>query len=309
MKNLHTKPKYRSSKTDPQLPKYFAEVVGLSNSSLGGTIDGAIRMIQAHAAYTIAFCPLPKQAHPSYAQARFFGDCLCFELDSPVVVFPLRSEFYKHRYDVLPVARPLSSTAQKLRHVYDTYTREVSVALESVWSMRSGGLASVSYSSEEMDYDTDFPFTSKYSKVSRELQLYAHALRQLDPLGEFLAYYRILESVVRSNARKWIASNLVRIGEFKTGSVTIKNGLTSRKSDLFSLYKRRAMLRLLKLRNYFGSDDAIAKYLYVDNRCGIAHAKDSIRQSDFGDDYFSVAKDNYLMKLLTRLSIEDKRHS
>lgn len=305
--NLHSKRKRKPP--DYQMPKYFAEVVGLGNSSIGGIIDGSIRMIQASPSYTVAFCPLPKHSHPNFTIALFYGNCIAYLLDCPVIVLPQKTEFYKNRFDFLPITRPLPSLQPALNYVYDSFNRELCVALESIWSIRSGPLVCVEFASKEYNYDTDFQFTKLYSSVAKEIQLYSTSLRQLDPLNEYLNYYRILESTVQNNAKEWIEKSLNRIFNFPIVAVNVIDGLTRRKTDLYKLYRRKAKVRLSLLMKKYGNEKSIAEYLYNENRCGIAHGKSKIRKSDFSEDYFSIVKDNSLLKLLARLAIEDKRQT
>lgn len=292
---------------DPQMPKYFAEVVGLRDSSIGGTIDGSIRMIQGFSSYTVAFCPLAKHSHPNFNQALFYGNCISYLLDSPVIVLPQKSEFYKNNFDHLPITRPSPNLKPALNYVYDSFNRELCVALESIWSMRCGPLVSVEFASEEYNYESDFQFTKFYKCVSKELQLYSSSLRQLDPLSEYLAYYRILESSNQNNAKEWIENSLNKIFNYPIEPVNVIDGLTRRKADLYKLYRRRAKVRLSFLKKQFNTEKLIAEYLYNENRCGIAHGKSNIKKSDFSVDYFSIVKDNYIIKLLARLAIEEKR--
>jgi len=301
--SLNRKRKRKSS--DFQMPKYFAEIIGLGSSSIGGTIDGLIRMIQGSPSYTVAFCPLPKCSHPKYKTVLFYGDCISYLLDSPVIVLPQKSEFYKNHFSFLPITRPLPTS--KPSYVYDSFNRELCVALEALWSMRFGSLVYVEFSSEEYNYDTDFQFTKLYSCVSKEIQLYSASLRQLDPLNEYLAYYRVLESTNKNNAKEWIELSLNRIFDFPIEAINVVDAMTRQKADLYQLYRRRAKARLSYLKKKFGTDKSISEYLYHENRCGIAHGKSNIRKSDFSEDYFSIIKDNYLVKLLARLAIEYKR--
>lgn len=289
------------------MPKYYAEVVGLNNSSIGGTIDGTIRMIQEFSSYTVGFCPLPKYPHPNFNKVLFYGNCISYLLDCPVIVLPQKAEFYKNRFDHLPITRPLPSLKPALNHVYDSFNRELCVALESIWAMRCGPLVSVEFASEKYNYDSDFQFTKLYQCVTKELQLYSTSLRQLDPLSEYLAYYRILESTNQNNAKGWIEKSLNRIFNFPIEAVNVIDGMTRRKADLYKLYRRRAKVRLSFLKKQFGTEKSVAEYLYNENRCGIAHGKSKIKKSDFNEDYFSIVKDNYIIKLLARLAIEDKR--
>lgn len=133
----------KRNSSDYQMPKYFAEVIGIGDFSIGGTIDGSIRMIQAPQSHSLAFCPLPKNSHPTFTKALFHGNCISYLLDSPVVVLPQKKEFYKNNFDFLPVTRPLSSLKPAFNYVYDSFSRDLCVALEAIWSLRNGPFVSI----------------------------------------------------------------------------------------------------------------------------------------------------------------------
>ena len=50
----------------------------------------------------------------------------------------------------------------------------------------------------------------------------------------------------------------------------------------------------------------MAEYFYHENRCGIAHGKADIKEYDFGFNIEEISKDIYILKLLSRIAIEDK---
>jgi hypothetical protein len=50
----------------------------------------------------------------------------------------------------------------------------------------------------------------------------------------------------------------------------------------------------------------IAKYFYHENRCGIAHGMSDVKEYDFKYNIEKLLRDVYIMKLLSRISAEDK---
>jgi hypothetical protein len=141
--------------------------------------------------------------------------------------------------------------------------------------------------------------------VSQEIHLYSVALRQADALGEFLCYYRVIESATRSNGKAWISSALDVLPAHDYGHIGIGHEGVRRARNLLSIWRSKALRRLSVLRQRFGSPAGIAGYLYNTNRCGIAHGKDIVR-ADITQSYFEVVRDTYLLKLLARLAIDQK---
>lgn len=78
-----------------------------------------------------------------------------------------------------------------------------------------------------------------------------------------------------------------------------------KRNNLFEIYKYKAGLRLKELKNEL-EVDKLPDYLYNENRCGIAHGKGRIKEYDYNENVINIARDNYIMKLIARLAIEDK---
>jgi len=147
--------------------------------------------------------------------------------------------------------------------------------------------------------------------VAKELSLYSTALRQIDPFSEFLDYYRVIESISGSNGRDWISKNLPRLEVYNFGFLEFGSDALPRihkhrrRINVFSVYRRRALARLRILTRQLAGK-SVAEYFYVENRCGIAHGKQNVKKYDFKYNIEAVSKDNYILKLLSRMGIEDK---
>jgi hypothetical protein len=50
----------------------------------------------------------------------------------------------------------------------------------------------------------------------------------------------------------------------------------------------------------------MAKYFYHRVRCGIAHGRQGVKVYDFAEDVSTVVQDCYVLKLLSRMAIEEK---
>jgi hypothetical protein len=286
------------------------------------TIDGAVALIQPHAQAILCLCPLAGMPQPLESVAWYYADCIAYEHDIPVIVLPTRGDFdrFGYRY-ALEDARPQQAfivrhgrgrTTKRIipgrsrkRDVKDFYADQLCSILEEVRGLRHGPLTFVSFRHRDIDARIDLPYLSKYAGAAQEIHLYAVALRQVDALGEFLNYYRVIESATGSNGKTWVAAALDRLQTHDFGGILITHDLAFRTRNLLSIWKRRALRRLSTLQKEHGSSSTIAKYLYNVNRCGIAHGTNIVK-ADITLSYFNVVRDAYVLKLLARLAIDEK---
>src|SRR5207245_1451766 len=68
----------------------------------------------------------------------------------------------------------------------------------------------------------DLAISDAYGGAETLLRLYGTALRQADPLSEFLNYYRVIEAVAEQdtgerNGKKWVATNLASLDGHEFG--------------------------------------------------------------------------------------------
>lgn len=170
-------------------------------------------------------------------------------------------------------------------YINTSYCQSLSMAYETINCIRLGPLGYVNFRWPGFDKEVDIPYTKKYSRVAKELSLYSMAVRQIDPLSEFLYYYRVIESVTSSNGKEWILKNLGRLVNYDFGFLEFGSdaliGRHRRRTNVFSIYKIRALKRMEELNNKL-SGRTIAEYFYHENRCGIAHGKADIKEYDFG---------------------------
>lgn len=280
--------------------RYVVYLIGLASDSVGNvTIDRQVWLYQVHKTSGIALVPLGTSPQLSYEKALFFADCLSYDHDIPSFIEPSALEFRKQGYTFL-----LGKVSRKLTREW--YFHDLVSAWELARDLRHGSLAYIEFRWGHPDLQIDLPYTANYEKAEKELHLYATALKQIDPLSEYLCLYRVLESVHGSNVKTWVANNLDKIRNFNFGDLAY--GVDwERQGDVFSKYKQRALCRLANLRKILSTDQEIANYyLYKEIRCGIAHGKEKIKRYDFGSDFFSIAKDSYILKLLARISIDEK---
>ena len=280
--------------------QYFIEMVGMASDSVGQvTIDNKFALIQLHASSAAAIVPPIGADHPTFDEVVFYMNCLAYEHDIPAFIWPARGK---------ALIKPLEKG--KRDYIRNSYYDALHTAYEAINSFKLGPLGYVYFRWPGEYKPNNLPYAIKYSGVSKELSLYSTAVRQLDPLSEFLDYYRIIESVSGNNHKNWISSNLSSIEKYcfgfleyeVVGEERIGN---RRRQNLFSIYKRRALSRL-KVLSVKLSEKSIVEYFYNENRCGIAHGKTDIKTYDFGYNIQEISQDVYVLKLLSRMAIEDK---
>ena len=258
------------------------------------TIDNKYALIQIHPTYSIAIVPYINEPHPTLELVVFYANCLAYEHEIPVSVYP------KNR-------KALIEPIIKGKKGYQQYNDTLCQAYEMLNSIRFG-LGNVVFRYEAFDKELDISYSIRYQEVEKEISIYATALRQLDPLSEYLNYYRIIESVSNNNGKGWIDSNINRMKNYDFGFLQFGGwnmACEKRRKNLYSIYRNKALSRLKKLENIY-PQDTISSYLYNDNRCGIAHGKANVKQFDFNYNVIEISQDNYILKLLSRIAIEDK---
>jgi hypothetical protein len=297
----------------------------LAGDSVGDvTLDGRMALVQSHPDGCLCLCPLKPNPQPSEQEAWFYSDCISYEHDIPVVVYPRPGDFvrFKYRYAYVEpqrnrtvstvhipggvvtkgTVRPLTA----LKAVKQYYTEQWLTILTEICSLNLGPLTCVLFRSPGFGKTVDLPYSNRYQRVRTEIHLYATALRQADALSEYLCYYRVIEGATNSNGVNWITAALDLISRHDFGLIQICNvdGEPEPKS-LMKIYLRRASLRLKELMHIFHTSHGVAQYLYKVDRCGIAHGRE-IRKSDVTPKYFEILKDTYIVKMLARIAIDQR---
>jgi hypothetical protein len=282
--------------------KHFIAIPCLGGKYIGHvSIDSKYLLYKDPYSYELAVLPPLGSEHPSFEELVFYTNCLAYDHDLPTLLLP--------EYGRVPV-EPLRRHGRK--HSRDRYCEEQCVVLESLGSLKWGSLQYVQFRWGDLEQAVDLSYSSQYRCAAKELSLYSLALRQFDPLSEFLHYYRIMESVDGKKGKNWIANNLERIGTFDFGFLELEDGLyfgnPKRRMNLFQLYRRRAQERLKQLPQLI-RNQPIQDYFYHVNRCGIAHGRNNLRHYDFSTTVADIWKDLYVIKLLARIAIRDKMGS
>jgi len=279
--------------------KYFIEMVGMSSTGIGlVSVDSRYALILVPPSNSIAVAPPIGEKHPTFKEIVFYTNCLAYEHDLPAFIWPVRRR---------AVIKPIETGRGE--YINNSYYQSLDMAYEAINSIRLGPLSYVNFRWPGFQKDVDIQYAQKYSGVAKELSLYSMAVRQIDPLSEFLCYYRVIESVTSSNGKEWILKNLSRLGSYDFGFLEFGTdaqiGRLTRRINVFSIYKMRALKRIKELETKPGAR-SVAEYFYHENRCGIAHGKADIKEYDFGFNIEEISKDIYILKLLSRMAIEDK---
>jgi hypothetical protein len=281
--------------------KYFLDFPGIHyDSDLIALIDNKYKIhLRVHP-------PTPTMiidSIPTFKELIFYTDCISYTHDVP-------GFFYQ------PVQKQNKSIITPIVTIpkYENFSEERSynLALEQIYSLIVDIKinAKVCFIWNKAYFKTiNIPLTLMFYKVSEEINMYSMALKQLDPLTEFLCYYRIIERITGDNGKQWIRNNLSRLNKYHFGFLEvvdlIKHRKRNRRKNLFSFYRRRSINRILKLRRTLPKEISIEKHLYNDIRCSIAHGKDIIKY-DYKNNLKEVFLDIYIVKLLSRIAIEDK---
>jgi hypothetical protein len=279
--------------------EYFIEMPGLASDCVGSVgFDGKYACVQLHPTYSLVITPEVGHSHPTYVELVYYANCLSYDHDLPVFISSSKAK---------ALQKPIESGPP--RYIDRGYFKSMGVAFEALNAIRLGPLGCVYFRWPGYGKEIEIYYSTKYSKVLQELGLYSTALKQVDPLSEFLNYYRIIESVSGDNGKTWIRVNLPKLSTYDFGflhfSADLSNSRSKRRINLFNVYRRRALSRLHSLQGRPSGLD-IADYFYNELRCGIAHGKTDVKDYDYGFNVIEVSKDIYIIKLLARMALEAK---
>ena len=287
-------PEYRSD------VKYMIDMPTLAADTVGRvTIDAKYALIQMHIRpYSLCVSPPIGQELPSFGDLIFYTHCLAYEHDLPAHLYPTDGQAL-----VDPVVK------ERREFVDVEYYASIASIYEGIQSIRLGSVAWTEFRWSGLYKDVNLEYTRKYSAPRKEIGLYSSAIRQADPLSEFLFYYRVIESISHGNGKDWTDKNLPKLKNHNFGFLHIGHDHESdyghrRRVNLFSVYRRRALSRLCELDRKIGRS-SVSRYLYNDNRCAIAHGVSTVKEYDFGDSIAEVARDICIIKLLARTAIDE----
>lgn len=302
------------------------ECYSLDTECLGASLVDDAFWLEGYEASTSLFV-IPKELNrpPTFADATFFADCIAFEHDFSAIAFPKSDvvgdddvpwDVYSRHHEPPPGVR------------YIDWLRE---AAEVASRLNSGMECRAIFKYDWFHFDAPgdeiakIAWTMMFESVPTAIHLYNAALRQIDPLTQYLCFYRAIESIVANNGKKWIESTLSGQMDYATPvwclpsskpledlispalKPLLRNDRLIGEEDRFNVLevtRAKAQYRLESLRRG-SSDDQIANRLYNENRCGIAHGS-RIRRHDLGDDFLAVLQDVPLIRYLARIAIESQ---
>jgi len=279
--------------------EYFLEMPGLASDSVGCVgFDGKYAFIQLHASTYLVVTPPVGEPLPSFSELIFYANCLGYDHDLPTFITP---DDWKAQ--IVPVEKGPPE------YINQNYFESLGMAFEAINSIRLGPLRYLTFRWPGFRKDVEIFYSRKYSKVSQELGLYCTALKQLDPLSEFLYYYRVIECVSGSNGKDWIRTYISSINTYDFGFLHFGSDVPTyrpkMRTNLFSVYRRRAKSRINLLSKKLSTGD-IAEYFYNVLRCGIAHGRTDVIDYDYGFNIVEVSQDLIVLKLLARIAVEQK---
>lgn len=235
--------------------------------------------------------PASGETRMSLENAVFFADCIAFDHDSPVQVRPLVGSVEATVALIDPITPDLGA------HPGLNYYDATSQALATAHEIRVGQPVALRYDEEanpEPDFRTRFAFTGD------ALGMYAMALRQSDPLTEYLCLYRILEGPDSDNGKAFVRRRLPDLATFDFGHLGTGDAFGP-SIDVFEEHRARAIARLGALHASFG-DEEIAKRLYL-QRNGLAHGKGNVLTNDLDVTLRNIVDDLPIVKLLARMVV------
>ena len=246
--------------------------------------------------------------NPNYNDLVFYNDCLAYLHEVPFVFY---SSINSKESPFKPIIQ--SPNYARTLNPIEKYHTNLKEIFNLIVEFKINGYIPFLWD-KAYDKKININLRPKYGVALKEIQLYSMALKQFDPLVEFLCYYRIIESVAENNGKQWIKDNLANSLQFKYGFLEVfdtafpdrlMDATLKRRINLISIYKRRARSRIANLTIELNGV-SIQKYLYNTIRCGVAHGKEEIVTYDYGANLKNVAKDIYIIKLLARYAIEMK---
>jgi hypothetical protein len=171
-------------------------------------------------------------------------------------------------------------------------------------------------------------FSKRYRRVPQALHLYNAALRQTDPLGQFLNYYRIIENLSHANGKAWVEECVATLPDYKINIFAEHAVPGPRRVSLIQCvghearkhWRKKRLYERAKVYNFtevmragaLGRIDElksththqqIAKRFWNTNRCGISHGN-AIRRHDLDTDFREILADTKLVRFLARVIIE-----
>ena len=264
-------------------------------------IDGKY-VVSLGAHFTHQYALLSKTHSISYSTAHEICRYLSFLLDTPVTTnIGLKVRDYKN--DLRGLRRIL-----RLRGEYFRDDRDLQRILSEQFALVAESRGQFTHylpvepENNGLVLAFDLP-TDKH--LSDALVAYQQALFSVDPVGEILNFWRVLEATSRSPEER--RSLLSALGSTRMLPVQCSKFdlLEGRKFfNLISKQKRFIASYVKQLIARHGSAEKVVDFLYHQRRNPSAHAAENVLRVGSGASLSELHHDAILLKLLARLSIE-----
>jgi hypothetical protein len=307
------------------------QIHGIDSECLGGMIiDNSYYLEGEEASSYFYIIPAAPHSPVAYSYGSFVADCLAFEHAFPMQAMPPGRS--------LPLRKvPWGLKPRQRRDIPEMYLDRVIESYELAAGLAEGpwfhpafrydlpNVTTVTHKGFELIV---LDFSRRYARVPQALHLYNAALRQTDPLAQYLNFYRIIEHLTGSNGKSWIQNTIQNLPDYATDiyitfgvpdrpKTSLKQCLdpsarkhvrTSRARGPGGLRNFAEVLRAYCLErlnqlavNHTPAD--VARRFYNTNRCGIAHGT-NIRRHDLDVDFQDIISDLRALKYLARIAIE-----
>lgn len=277
---------------------WFIAFPGIADAFLWGfDVDSTWHLDHGNpAGGTLAILPAtPRGKRATFSEAIRIADCIAFDHDAPIGLFPSASNrrtSFPHRPIVeMPVDAAL------------WYFDDLLKAYYAAAEIRFGESYCIRYGLDE-DRPPSTDFLTRFADKQHLVSLYAMAARQADVLSEYLCLYRLLEARDALNGKVFAAANLASIGGHDFGVLRVYRSLENEDwVNAFEVYRGRAKQELGRLRRGGITTPAeVSAHLYA-IRNSLAHGGSSVRVSDFDSTVREVSRALPLVKLLARLAV------
>ena len=142
-------------------------------------------------------------------------------------------------------------------------------------------------------------------RLRNALVAYRQALLSVEPVGQILNYWRVLEATAKTPAKRTaILKDLFASRLQGVPCIDWHSHGEIRHFNLVAKYKRAIRPHYRRLQAIHKSDQSIITFLYKQRRCPSAHAARDVLRVDASTEPRDLYYDALLLKLLARLSIQ-----
>lgn len=277
---------------------WFIAFPGIADTYLRAfDVDGKWRLDHGNpAGSSLAILPAnPRGRRATFREAVWIADCVAFDHDAPIGVFPSASN-ERTSFPHKPVVGIPADGAR-------WYFSDLQQAFYAAAEIRFGESYCVRYELTE-DHPPTTDFRIRFAGKEHLVALYAMAARQADVLSEYLFLYRLLEARGASNGTAYIAANIDAVARHDFGVLRVYRSLEDEDwVNAFEVYRERAKRELTRLRRGgTKTPTQVAAHLYA-IRNSLAHGRSSAKVTDFDATVREVSGALPILKLLARLAV------